>query len=286
MRVAGHVREDQDAATVSTAPSTQVELTDVTVDGAPARVWVGGEGTPLLLVHGGWGGAEIAWGQVLPALARRFRVIAPDLPGLGHAAQPALGSLSAYAAWLARLLDTLGFTGAWCVGNSFGASVACQLAGDFPARVRGLVLVNGIPMPATPALLRRLGERGIGQGLLRFVQRNVAYTPAALARGFVEEAKVPEALRRLVARPEAHVAAFAPLLVQGGSPPPKAFAPLLLWGEGDRLLGTSAADARKLQASWPGSSLLLVPRAGHCPQIEQPEAFAEALVRFVEDRER
>ncbi len=267
---------------IPAAAAPSPTLRELTVAGAPARAWVCGEGPALVLVHGGWGGADVAWAAVLPALARRFRVVAPDLPGVGDTGARGLGSVSAYATWLTRLLDSLEVPSAWCVGNSFGASVVCELATSFPERVRGLVLVDGIPMPSTPPVLRWLGERGVGHGLLRFAQRHVAYTKKALTRGFVDTAKVPEDLRRLVDRPDAFLATFVPILVQGGSGTPAAFAPLLLWGEGDRLPGTSPAHARKLQASWPGSKLVFVPRAGHCPQIEQPDAFVEALVSFVD----
>lgn len=267
-----------------TAPKTEgVREQSVLVDGQSARVFRGGRGERLLLIHGGWGGASMHWSPVWERLAARFEVIAPDLPGIGRTDQRPLGSLGAYARWLSALLDALDVPDAWCVGNSFGASVACDLAERSPARCRGLVLVNGIAMPPTPPWLRRLGERPFGQRVLRVIERRVAYTPAALRRAFFDASKVPDALRSLVRQPAPpQVSAFAEILAQGGSPVSHAHAPLLLWGEDDHLPGTSAAAARRLQASWPGATLTFVKSAGHMPQVENPTAFVDALVSFVE----
>jgi 2-hydroxy-6-oxonona-2,4-dienedioate hydrolase len=258
------------------------ELT-IPVLGQAARVFAGGQGEVLLLIHGGWGGAAMHWGAVWERLAERFHVVAPDLPGIGRTDQRALGSVGAYAAWIDALMTALELPHAWCVGNSFGASVACRLASDHPARCRGLVLVNGIPIPPTPPLLRKLGERPLGRRLLRILEANTAYSPSALKRAFFDRARAPEELRSLVhsASPP-QIDAFVDILVQGGSPPPRDFAPLLLWGEEDHLLGTSADAARKLRASWPGAELAFVAKAGHMPQVENPAAFVEALVSFVE----
>ena len=266
-----------------TGESSEVRERTVSVEGQPARVFVGGRGERLLLVHGGWGGAALHWGPVLERLAGRFQVIAPDLPGIGRTDQRALGSVSDYARWLRALLDALDVSGAWCAGNSFGASVACRFASDYPSRCLGLVLVNGIPMPPSPKALRWLGERRLGQRVLRTVEKAVAYSPWSLERAFFDRGHVPEPLRALVreASPP-QVAALADVLVQGGGPPaPSPVPPLLLWGREDHLPGTSARAARKLHASWRGSTLAFVERAGHLPQLENPDAFIDALASFV-----
>ena len=55
-------------------------------------------------------------------------------------------------------------------------------------------------------------------------------------------------------------------------------------GEDDHLPGTSADHARRLHTSWPGSTLTFVPGAGHFPQVENPRAFVDALVAYVDGR--
>jgi pimeloyl-ACP methyl ester carboxylesterase/menaquinone-dependent protoporphyrinogen IX oxidase len=269
---------------LAAAPASEVAVheTTTTVAGLEARALVGGRGERLLLVHGGWGGASLHWGPVVAPLAHHFEVIAPDLPGIGRTDQAPLGSVGAYARWLVALMDALEVPDAWCIGNSFGASVACRLASDYPERCRGLVLVNGIPMPATPPVMRRLGERRLAHRLLHTLERRIAYSPQALKRAFADPARVPNELRALVRSGSApQVDAFVDILVAGGSPIAHGLAPLLLWGADDRLLGTTARSARKLHSSWPGSELALVPRAGHMPQVENPAAFVDALTAFV-----
>jgi pimeloyl-ACP methyl ester carboxylesterase len=262
--------------------SADVRELTIDVEGQPARVFTGGRGEPLLLIHGGWGGARLHWGAVWGRLAQSFQIIAPDLPGIGRSDQKALGSVAAYAQWIEALLFTMRVPSAWCVGNSFGASVACMFASEYSPHCRGLVLVNGIPMPASPTPLRWLGERPLGHRIMRALEKRIAYSPSALKRGFVNPAHVPLALHALV-RSESppQLDAFVDILVRGGSNVPPAMAPLLLWGEDDHLLGSSAKDARKLHASWPGAKLVFVPGAGHMPQLENPDAFVAALTSFI-----
>ena len=265
----------------------RVRPIDVALPAQSARVYRGGRGRPLLLIHGGWGGASLHWGAVWERLAERFEVIAPDLPGVGRFDQKGLGSLDAYSRWLAALLDALEVPRVWCVGNSFGASVACRFAADYPDRCRGLVLVNGIAMPPTPRLLERLGDRRFGKRVIKAIQKRIAYSPASLRRAFFDPANIPEELRALVAQPEPpQLEAFADILVHGGGRGMPKMAPLLLWGKEDRLAGTGVARVRKIQASWPGAAVSLVERAGHMPQLENPAAFVNALASFVDSDER
>src|SRR5688500_16568573 len=131
--------------------------TEVEVQGRPARVWLAGDpaASSLVLVHGGLAGAEMHWSSVWDRLGDNYRVIAPELPGIGWVEPPGLPTVAAYAGWLLSLLDTLGVERAWWVGNSFGASVAASVAGRFPDRTRGVAMVNGFAMPATPRWLLR-----------------------------------------------------------------------------------------------------------------------------------
>ena len=244
-----------------------------------ARVFEGGAGEALVLVHGGWAGASAHWSSVWNELAKHHRVIAPDLPGVGDVSQAGLGSVAAYARFVRDVMDAVGVDKAWLVGNSFGASVVSRFAFDFPDRCRGLVFVNGFPMPPTPALVQKLGRRAFGRRLVRWVEKRIAYTPAALTRAFVDLDAVPDEIRRVVSAPSPpQVDTLTDVLVHGGGarsrfPVP----PVLVWGEDDRLPGTTRRAARKLEASLPGARLLFVPHAGHMPQVENPRAFVDAL---------
>lgn len=255
---------------------------ELTLLGRPARVFEGGAGEALLLIHGGWAGAQMHWSQVWEPLAERYRVIAPDLPGLGALDQAPLADSAGYAAWLAALLEQFGIDRAWCVGNSFGGSLALSLAGRFPGRCAGLVLVNALGLPATPGPLRWFGQTPPGRALMRAIVARVSYQPEALAKAFVDLSRAPAELEAMLARRGGTlVEHFADLLVAGDGPPPPQVTPHLLWGARDRLPGTGPDGARRLQQTLKGATLDLIPDAGHFPQVEQPALFVALLTRLV-----
>lgn len=117
-----------------------------------------GAGDPVLLIHGSGPGvtAWANWRMTMPALAERFRVIAPDMVGFGYTERPteATYSMSTWTEHAIAVLDALGIESAHVVGNSFGGSLALSLAINHPERVRRLVLMGsvGVPFEITPAL--------------------------------------------------------------------------------------------------------------------------------------
>lgn len=117
-----------------------------------------GQGDPVLLIHGSGPGvsAWANWRLVMPALAERARVIAPDMAGFGYSERTA-GFAYGLDAWVRQavgLLDALGIARADLVGNSFGGGLALALAIRHPERVRRLVLMGsvGVPFAITPGL--------------------------------------------------------------------------------------------------------------------------------------
>lgn len=256
---------------------------EVMIQGCPATVWLGGKGEPLLLLHGAWGGAAMHWAPVWSRLAERFQVIAPDLPGLTEGSTPGPRTFPEYASWLERLLDTVGISEAWCVGNSFGAAMAWRFASLAPARCRGLVLVNGTPPPAMPTLLRRLFARPPLRQLLTAMLRWNAFSPSTLDRAFADPHRVPADLRRTVLQASPPQLTLVREVVLSDAPSASALPvrPLLVWGEADRLMGGGIRVAKKLHRRLPGSQLAVIPGAGHLPQVERPDAFVDAIVSFV-----
>lgn len=117
-----------------------------------------GEGPAVLLIHGSGPGvtAYANWRLTMPELARRFRVIAPDMVGFGETERPP-GCRYDMDNWVAHalgLLDALGLEQAHVVGNSFGGALALALAIRAPQRVGRLVLMGsvGVPFPITDGL--------------------------------------------------------------------------------------------------------------------------------------
>ncbi len=257
-------------------------LREVEVGGQRSKVWTGGEGEPLLLVHGGWGGAEMHWVPVWERLAERFQVIAPELPGIGDRSLPGLPSFGAYADWLVQLLGSLKVPRVWCIGNSFGAAVVWELAARLGARCRGVVLVNGMPFEM-PLLMRGLAAIAPLRRLLRALYLKLVFSPAVLPRAYADPARAPAELRRVLADPPpAQVDLILGIAYGGARPaPPPSVPTLIAWGEADRLPGTSLETARKLHRSLADARLVLIRSAGHCPQVERPAEFVEAIASFV-----
>ncbi|MBI4240381.1 MAG: alpha/beta fold hydrolase, partial [Candidatus Rokubacteria bacterium] len=70
--------------------AVSVEPGVIRVNGVRLHFLVAGSGPPMVLLHG-WPQTSFAWRKVIPALAERFKVVAPDLRGLGHSDKPASG---------------------------------------------------------------------------------------------------------------------------------------------------------------------------------------------------
>ena len=120
-----------------------------------------GEGPLLVMIHG-IAGSSGTWVPVMPLLAERYTVIAPDLLGHGESAKPRGDySLGAYASGVRDLLGVLGHERATVVGHSLGGGVAMQFAYQFPQMAERLVLVcsGGLGKEVTP-LLRALTVPG------------------------------------------------------------------------------------------------------------------------------
>jgi 2-hydroxymuconate-semialdehyde hydrolase len=117
-----------------------------------------GDGPPVLLIHGSGPGvsAWANWRLTIPALAKRFRVVAPDILGFGYTERPD-GVTYHPETWLGHLtglLDALDLDRVSIVGNSFGGALALRLAVEQPHRLDRLVLMGsaGISFPITDGL--------------------------------------------------------------------------------------------------------------------------------------
>lgn len=117
-----------------------------------------GSGFPVLMLHGSGPGvsAWANWRLVMPSLAERARVIAPDMAGFGYTERrPDLRyDMDTWVAQAIGVLDALGIEQADLVGNSFGGGLALQVAIRHPHRIRRLVLMGsvGVRFDITPAL--------------------------------------------------------------------------------------------------------------------------------------
>jgi len=253
-----------------------------------------GAGRPLLLLHGFTGSAD-EWAPLLPALAARRDVIAVDLIGHGRSSAPAdpdRYAMERCVADLLALLDQLGIGEAELLGYSMGGRVALQLAAAAPGRVRALLLESASPGIADPA--ERAARAASDDALADQIEaRGLAWFAdhwAAIPL-FASQARLPEAERAALRerRLRASTQGLANSLrgMGAGRQSP-------LWerlpGLGmPALLVSGALDAKYVAIGTAAAGLLpnarhtVVPGAGHTVHMEQPEAFAEVVVGFLDE---
>jgi pimeloyl-ACP methyl ester carboxylesterase len=112
------------------------------IDGLKIHYLAAGHGTPLILLHG-YAETSRMWRPLMPLLADRFSIIAPDLPGIGDSGIPSNGlDMKTSAIRIHALVRSLGIEKAEVVGHDIGLMVAYAYAAQFPAEVSKLVLMD------------------------------------------------------------------------------------------------------------------------------------------------
>jgi pimeloyl-ACP methyl ester carboxylesterase len=135
-RSASHDRREQLLAEL---PVTERRLQ---LAGVSSAVLEGGDGPPVLLLHGP-GEFAALWGRVIPDLVRTHRVVAPDLPGHGASGLPD-GPLDhdRVCMWLGELMERVCGSPPVVVGHLIGGAIAARFASERPSELSGLVLVD------------------------------------------------------------------------------------------------------------------------------------------------
>jgi len=257
----------------------------------------------LLLVHGMAGSSE-TWLPVMPALAQRLTVVAPDLLGHGQSDKPAGDySLGAFACLLRDLLVALGHESVTIAGQSLGGGVAMQFAYQHPERCERLVLVASgglgrevspllrlLSLPGSEAVLRLacatsvqnvLGSAGdvLGRAAARaglhpapFIaemwRSYASLGDDATRRAFLRtlRAVVEPRGQAVSARNRLHLAEELPTL--------------LVWGDADPIIPVEHALAAHRAIG--GSRLEIFEGVRHFPHCEAPGRFVDVLADFVE----
>ncbi len=274
----------------------EVSTQELTLHGHRQSYRIAGSGPVLLLLHGIAGTAE-AWVPSMSLLARRFTVIAPDLPGHGSSEKgPGDYSLGALANTMRDLLVALGHTRASIVGHSLGGGVAMQFAYQYPERCDRLVLVaSGGLGRSVNGLLRAAALPGAGLvlsvaaapivavgGLLGSLAGRVGLRPAPdvreVSRGFATlvdgqtRSAFLDTLRSVVSPSGQRVDATNKLYLAAGMPV------LIVWGSRDPII--PANHGRRAHELIPNSMYVEFEGSGHMPHADEPYRFAEAVLDF------
>lgn len=132
---------------------------DMAVTGTTIHTLTGGSGPPLLLLHG-YPQTHVVWRKVAPALAERFRVVAPDLRGYGRSGKPPSDpgneaySKRTMARDMVEIMGALGHDRFFVAGHDRGGRVAYRMALDHPERVERLATLDILPTYATWRAMR------------------------------------------------------------------------------------------------------------------------------------
>jgi pimeloyl-ACP methyl ester carboxylesterase len=266
------------------------------VGGVRLHYLTAGHGTPLILLHG-YAETSRMWRPIMPVLAKRFTVIAPDLPGIGDSGIPTDGlNMKSAAIRIHDLAKSLGVQKAEVVGHDIGLMVVYAYAAQFPAEVTKLVLMDAF-LPGVP------GWEAIYNDPHIWHFRFNGPTPEALVRGrertyfeyFWNDLAADKNRSLPQADRDAYIAAYSrPGRMHAGwayfvsfLQAAKDFAqlsqtkltmPVLTIG-GDKSLGEALGEQAKLVATQ--VTVVVLPNTGHWVMEESPKETTDALIRFL-----
>ncbi len=278
------------------APDGAIASRDTEVDGVKLHYMAAGHGPPLVLLHG-YAETSLMWKPIIPLLAERFTVIAPDLPGIGDSAIPDDGlDMKTAAIRIHALAKSLSIEKARVVGHDIGLMVAYAYAAQFPAEVEKLVVMDAF-LPGVG------GWEAVYNNPRIWHFRFNGPTPEALVQGHErtyfeyfwndlaadKTRSLPEADRK------AYTAAYSrPGRMRAGwayfvsfQQAAKDFAqlskakltiPVLVIG-GEKSLGEALAQQMKLVAS--DVTVVVLKDTGHWVLEERPKETSEALQKFL-----
>ena len=258
------------------------------------HVQVMGQGPIALLAHG-TGAATHSWRALAPLLARRFTVIAPDLPGHGftESPSPARLSLPGMARDLSALCTTLGVTPEVAIGHSAGAAILARMALDGLIDPKLIVSLNGAFLPFGGVAAQFLSPLAKAMTFNSVVPRIFAWRgrdPAAVRRliegtGSHIDAEGERLYGILVGNP-GHVAAALQMMANWDLAPLVRDLPglkpalLLVAAEHDKAIPPHVAE--RVHGLVPHSQIQSMPLLGHLAHEEQPEAVASTILNVAD----
>lgn len=254
--------------------------------GVSTSVLEGGDGPPVVLLHGpgGWAGH---WMQVLPELVTTHRVVAPDLPDQG-ASYVENGAVDAerIGSWLGELIDATCATPPVLVGQALGGAIAATYASANPTRLSALVLVDTLglrpfePVPEFGAAIEAFFAQPDAEShdqLWKYcafdvdgLRRRMGTVWSTFTGYNVDLARTPAVQSAVFAM----LGIFGFPAIDADVLERIAVPTSLVWGRHDLATPLSVAEEASAKFGWP---LYVIDGSADDPAIEQPEAFLRAL---------
>ncbi|MGV9947587.1 alpha/beta fold hydrolase [Rhodococcus aetherivorans] len=281
---------------------TRTALTERTVTVAGKDIFFAetGEGPAVLLLHGGGPGASGVsnYSRNIDELARKFRVIVPDLPGYGRSSKGVDRSdpFGYLADNIRGLLDALNLGRAHLVGNSYGGACALRLALDTPERVEKMVLMGpggigttrGLPTPGLQSLLSYYTGDGPSRDKLEgFIRKYLVFDGATIPdevideryRSSIDPAVVADPPLRRPSGPGALRTLWGMDFTRDRRLRRLATPTLVIWGADDKV--NRPSGGRMLAHTMPNCDLLLAANTGHWVQWERADFFNAVTTAFL-----
>ncbi|MEV7283178.1 alpha/beta hydrolase [Streptomyces sp. NPDC093252] len=289
-----------------TTPTDLPTMQETTYDIGGKKIFVadtGGDGPPVVMLHGGGPGASGVSNYIrnIARLAENYRVIVPDMPGYGRSSKgidsaDPVGYLSRH---IRGLLDELGLDKVHLVGNSYGGACALRLALDTPQRVDRMLLMGpaGIGTTRTPPTrgMRSLLGYYTGSGPSRlkletFIRTYLVFNAASVPDSAIEDryrASIdPEVIASPPTRLPSGPSALRTLWRSDFTRDPRlsrlTVPTLVLWGADDKV--NRPSGARMLADRMPNCDLYRVANTGHWVQFERADLFNRVCSDFLAGR--
>ena len=275
------------------------------VNGIQMHYVIGGKGEPVILLHG-WPETWYTWRHIMPALAKNYTVVAPDLRGLGDSSKPVTGyDGKTTAEDIYQLVSQLGFKQIFLVGHDIGAQTAYSYAAVHPNNVNKLVVMEltfpGYVPPPPPSGAGRwwvsfhqtpdvpeVLVQGKEQEYLTWFYKELAYNPSAITQTdideFVSHYSAPGGMRAGFeyyrsfpqdAKDNIELASIAkptlPVLVLAGD---------IIPALGGDVPGSMTLDSIQALDLATNVQSIIVPYSGHWIPEEQPNFLLDQLSKF------
>jgi 2-hydroxymuconate-semialdehyde hydrolase len=271
----------------------EIQRRTAVVDGLVTGYLEAGNGDPVILLHGGEFGAsaEIGWEGTIPALAVRYRVLAPDMLGFGQSAKVIdfNDGRGMRIRHIARFCDELGIDSAHFVGNSMGAiNLLVDATSDSPVLpMRTLVAICGGGDIQRNQHMQALYEYDATLPAMRRIVEALFHDPSYpsdddYVRRRYESSTTPGAWETLAAARFRRPGAAPPAAPSSQRAYGRVSVPtLVVEGGGDKLL--PLGWAKEIADQIPRGRSAVIDGAGHCPQIEQSSIVNALLLDFLAD---
>jgi pimeloyl-ACP methyl ester carboxylesterase len=260
-----------------------MEEKEILIDNSKVNYKTAGDGPAVLILHG-WGGSSDSWVEFQEIVSKGgYRVIVLDLPGFGKSISPQEPwGINEYAEFILNFIKTAKnefVEPFYLIGHSFGGRIAVKFSGLYPKKIKKLILCDSAGIRPAPNLKTRIIILAAEIGktvfspqclqIFRSTARNLFYS-FLRSRDYVK-AKGPmrETMKKVIG--EDLLKDLSGIEAQT----------LIVWGEKDKMVPRKYALAFKEKIK--NSELIILPKIGHSPNLEDPQKLAEIVIKFLKN---